>query len=303
MQNSFRCNACGHQFAGNAQALAQNPSCPRCQTFGQIIGADGQFVNQAKTVARIQRPAAGSNPYRQAGHAAPGLQEDYDDYVEVDGGALLGTKKSNKNLVTMVVLAVTGISIIGFLWIIVGMLKEDRTENLRQEKEVVQDPKAFEKSVNKSIDNVRKILGTIDKVEITETTDFKEVVDIINDTPNCDALVLPGAQIPGSPFKYKGFVVKSPYKNTPDFNHGFVMLLYYKTAAEVQAAEKQIKTTFGGSTINYSFVVDSETWYVAYSGCRYNDGMASRIKRALENGAPSDFKQFTDRVGSTGNVD
>lgn len=302
MQNTFRCNACGTQFAGDAQELAQNPTCARCGTFGQIIGPDGQFVSQAQTVVKIQQPnAGGSGPYQQAPNRAPGLAEDYDDYVEVDGGAMLGTTKSNKNLVTTLVFVATGIGIVTMLWLIVSTLKEDRSEAERQEREVVQDPADFEKEINKSIANVKKTLSLIKSVEIEETTDFSEVMDIISQTKDCDTLILSAPVVPGSPFKYKGFVVKAPYEKKPGvFNHGFIMLLYYKTAQEVVDAESEIRQVFGGSRINYGYKADSSIWYITYSGCRYRDIMQDKILDSRTRGAPTGLRQFTDRVGSTG---
>ncbi|MCF6227072.1 MAG: hypothetical protein L3J82_00160 [Planctomycetes bacterium] len=293
MQNTFTCNACGHQFAGNPQALVQNPTCPRCQTFGQIIGADGQFVNQPQTVVRMQHPGAGrANPYQQAPQQSPGLQK---DYVEVDGGAMLGTTKSNKNLTTMVIIGVTGISLIGFFWFIITAFEGDRSAELKQEIEIVQDPVDYEKSVNSAISNARAILNRIEGAEIIESTDFSEVVEIINNTPNCDQLVMPNPPIPGSPFKAKGFIIKAPYKRNKQMNHGFVMLLYYKTMDEAVAAGKEVETYFSGTKLNYGHGQDSGLWFVGYTGVRYPGSMASRIVEARKAGPPTESKQYQNR--------
>ena len=301
MQNTFRCNACGHEFAGNPQALAQNPTCPRCQTFGQIIGADGQFVNQPQTVVKIQHPgAAGSGPYQQTPQHSPGLQQDYNDYVEVDGGSILGTTKSNKSLTTMIIIGVTGISLIGFFWFIVTAFKSDRSAELKQEIEVVQDPVDYEKSVDSAISSARARLNKVEGAEIIESTDFSEVVEIINNTPKCDQLIMTNPPIPGSPFKAKGFIIKAPYKKTKKINHGFVMLLYYKTMDEAVAAAREVETYFGGAKSNYGYKPNSELWFVGYSGVRYPGSLASAIQAALNAGPPTETKQYKNRQAGAG---
>ena len=40
-------------------------------------------------------------------------------------------------------------------------------------------------------------------------------------------------------------------------------------------------------------------WYVAYMGVSHGGPLRDALKTAMDVGAPSTFKQFTDRVGST----
>jgi hypothetical protein len=39
---------------------------------------------------------------------------------------------------------------------------------------------------------------------------------------------------------------------------------------------------------------------LAYSGCNYGGALYEKLKRAMTQGRPSNFKHFTDRIGATG---
>jgi hypothetical protein len=302
--NNFQCNSCGHQFAANPSQIANQPVCPKCRTFGQIVAAGGAPVR--KQVVKINHPgAAGPKP---AAYGSPvagfqqsrgaGAQAD-DDVVEVSADVVYGKRKNTKSMVNGIILVVIGLATVAVLWILVSALKEDRSERMKQEKEVVLDPKDFERAVNDSITRVRKRLALIPGAEIQETTNFDEALQAITDGGGVNPGWGSSAPVPGQPFKSYGFVVKTvdPQSKLPLV--GFIMLLYYKTAPEVGSAESDLKRWFGNDTRNYMMRTDPTMWFASYGGVNYKGAVYDALIDIQTIGKPSSYKQFTDRVGAT----
>lgn len=293
----FHCKACGHAFAGAWDVVSRQPTCPKCRTYGQLTDANGRPVGGGKqNVVRVQHPGARAAPYASA---QPQGQED--EFVEVRADVVYGGK-SSKNLVTTVVLVVLGIGIVLTLWFIVSVFKGDRTEEARQQREVVQDPKEFERSIDEAVGKVRTLLKNVPDAEVQETTNFEEAIQSIQDSGG----VPPGWSAPpkpGQPFGVHGFLIKAPIRsrNNPDkvtMSYGFVMLLYYKTSGEVTSADAEVKREIGGDKRNYSIYSNPTVWYLTYAGYDYGGIVKDAIDKAMKMGTPVP-RQFTDRTGAT----
>jgi hypothetical protein len=282
----FTCRACGHQFQSAWAVVAQQPVCGKCRTYGRIAGPNGQLVAAPR--------AAGGPVVRRPGAA----RENQGDAVTVSAGAAYGGKPSNKGLISGLIAVAIGISCIVVLFLIVQALAGEREHEQQQRKDVVQDPRAFEKAVDASVDKVRKLLASNPKREVRETSDFSEVMHLIR----ASGAAVPDWQAPprpGQPFKSFGFVLSGKHENTGQPDAGFVMLLYYRTAAEVKAASEEISKQISSNKVNFSLKVNYELWYVAYSGTPYSGSLFDTLKNARDLGQPSSFSQFTERVGST----
>lgn len=299
----YSCKACGHTFTAAPDIIAKQPTCPKCRTFGQLADAQGRPLTQRQNVVRVQHPGAGGNaPYAAKGGPVAFQQAD-EDYVEVAADVSYGKRTNTKSLINLVVLLVLGLGIVGTLFFIVSVLKEDRSERIKQEKEVVLDPKDFERAVDESVGKVRGLLQSLPDAQVQETTNFSEAIEAIKATGG----VPPGwsaSPAPGTPFRSHGFVVKMPVadRNNPGKTYtsvGFVMLLYYKSAGEVDSAKGEIDRYLAGDTRNYGSFSSPAMWFVSYMGVNYKGELKDALYRAMKLGPPVTYKQFTDRVGST----
>jgi hypothetical protein len=188
------------------------------------------------------------------------------------------------------------------MFFIVSVLSTDQTEQARQKREEVLDPKDFEKSIDESVAKVRTMLNGVPEATVQETTNFDEVIAAI-EASGGSAPGWSAPPKPGQPFRVHGFTIKAPVKdrNNPErsvMSHGFVMLLYYKTADEVTAAEGVIRQAIGNDRRNYSLFPNPAVWYVAYSGYDYSGIVKDKVDTAMKVGVPV-TRQFTDRTGST----
>ena len=304
----FTCKACGHSFAGSWDVISKQPTCPKCRTFGQLVDAKGQPVSGRQNVVRVQHPGAGGKaPMRgqggpvgfNGGHQA-GYSQYEDDVVEVNANVAYGERTNKKSLMTMVILIVLGLGIVGTLGFIVSVLSDSsaRDAELKKEREVVLDPKDFERAVDDSVAKVRTLLNNVPDAEVQETTNLDEALKAIQDTGGTPPTwTAPPA--PGTPFRTHGFLIKAKDQRTGLPVVGFVMLLYYKTAAEVEQARAEVDRHLGGDTRNYSIHTNPAMWFAAYSGVNYKGVVKDALTNAMRLGAPASYKQFTDRVGAT----
>ena len=295
----FTCNACGHVFAGQWEVISKQPTCPRCRTFGQLVDQSGNPVSGRQNVVRVQNPGgAGGAPYAAQGGPVNygGGQEN--DYVEVAADVSYGQRRNSKAIINGVILVGLGIGIVVTLWVIVTALKDDRQEAARQEREVVLDPKEFERAIDEAQVKATGILNSVEGAEVRPTTDFSEAEDAIvannGVRPSWNAPVTPG-----SPFRQHGFVVTAPDPRTGIQVTGFVMFLYYKTKEEVDGARNEIDKYVGGNGNNYGVISNPAQWFIAYMGVSHGGPVRDKILLAMRSGSPATFKQFTDRVGAT----
>ena len=289
--NQFSCRACGHVFSGPRAILAKQPTCPKCRTFGQIVDSSGRTLGAAL-------PTGGRAPYAAPGGGNYAGEE---DVVEVRADVAYGGK-SNKNLVTSLILVGLGIGIVLTMFFIVSVLTGNPAEEGRQAREVVQDPKDMERAVDEALVKVRNLLKAVPDAEVQETVNFDDTIKAIKESGG----VGPGWSAPpkpGQPFRAHGFVIKAPIKdrNNPTkvtWCNGFVMLLYYKTSDEVKQASESVKRDLGDDRRNYSIYTNPSVWYVTYGGYDYGGIVKDAIDKSMKVGAPI-LRQFTDRTGST----
>lgn len=298
--DQFKCTACGHVFAGQYQLIAKQPTCPKCRTFGQIVDANGRSVAARQNVVRVPHPAASGQKAPYAAHGGPvfaGGQSD-GDVVEVSADIAYGQKRNTKAIINGVILVGLGIGIVITLWIIVGALDSDRREEVRQEREVVLDPKDFERAIDEAQKKANGIITSIEGAEVRPTTNFDEAEDAIvangGIRPSWNA-----PPTPGTPFRTAGFVVTAPDPRTGIPVTGFVMYLYYKTSEEVQAAKLEIDKYIGENARNYGVIANPAQWFIAYMGVSHGGVVRDKILLAMRSGSPATYKQFTDRVGAT----
>lgn len=291
----FACQACGHQFQSAWQVVAQQPTCPRCRTYGRIAAPNGALVGAP--AAPVPAPA----PVRPRGGpvrrptprpAAEG------DYVTVAATTAYGGKTTNKALISALVAVGITLGSLVVLYFIVQAVQDRRATQQQERKEIVQDARSFEKAIDESVARVRKLLSADQSREMRETNDFHEVLDLIQASGG-QAPLWQDPPRPGKPFKSFGFVVSGKHENTGEPDAGFIMLLYYRTAAEVNAAAAEISSQISGNTRNFSLTANADIWYLAYSASPYGGSLFDTLRQARDMGAPSSFSQFTDRVGGT----
>ena len=157
---AFTCNACGHQFTGMRAQLQQQPTCPRCRTFGQIVDERGHSLSGRQNVVKVKHPGPGAKPYAQA-RGGPVGYDDYEDegYVEVAADVSYGQRTNKKAIVNAAIMVALGIGIIFTLYFIVTTLQEDRSEQARQEREIVLDEAKFEEAIDTAVGNAKTALG------------------------------------------------------------------------------------------------------------------------------------------------
>lgn len=297
---TFTCNACGHVFAGQWDVISKQPTCPKCRTFGQLVDQSGNTPGAKQNVVRVQHPTGGGRaPYTaQGGPVNYGGDEHESDYVEVAADVSYGQKRNSKAIINGVILVGLGIGIVITLWVIVGALKSDRQEAARQEKEVVLDPKDFERAIDEAQKKANGIITAVEGAEVRPTTTFSEAEDAIvaagGVRPSWNA-----PPTPGTPFRSHGFVVKAPDPRTGIPVTGFVMFLYYKTSEEVETAKMEIDKYIGDNARNYGIIANPAQWFIAYMGVSHGGAVRDKILLAMRSGSPATYKQFTDRVGAT----
>ena len=291
----FTCQACGHQFQSAWQLVAQQPTCPRCRTYGRITGPNGAPVvlPPAPAAAPVPRPMGG--PVRRVPRPR---RAQAGEVVQVHASVAYGHKQGNKALVTTLIALGLGLGCIVVLYFIVTTLAKGSQQQEQQRREVVQDPRDFERAIDESVGKVRKLLENIPRAEVRESTDISEVLELIR-LSGSSAPAWDQPPRPGQPFKSAAFVVSGRHENTGEPDAGFVMLLYYKTLPEFTKAAEEISSQINMNTRNFSLTVNKDLWYVAYSGSPYGGRMFDALKNARDLGKPSSFRQFTDRVGST----
>lgn len=293
---TFSCKACGHEFTGSRAQLQQQPTCPKCRTFGQVVDADGRAISGRQNVVKVKHPGQGGGPYAKGGPVAGMGQGEEDGVVEVGADVAYGSRTNTKAIINLAILLALGIGIVITLYFIVTAFKQDHTERERKEREIVLDEPAFEEAIDKSVGHARAALERVDGAEVQQSTSFKEAVTAIVEADG-NSPMWSAAPRPGNPFRVHGFTATHDYRGAKV--KGFVMLLYYRTAEEVAAAQNEINKYIGPDMPNYGVKVNSSMWYVAYMGVSHGGPLRDALKTAMDVGAPSSFKQFTDRVGGT----
>lgn len=291
MASNFSCQACGHNFTADPAIIANQPTCPKCRTFGQLVDANGRPVATQRRGAPARRPA-GPTPYQppRGGPVPPNQRE----VVEVNAAATYGRK--NNNTLNLILIGVTGVTIVCALFFAVKVFSADGQEEARKEKEQVLNKEDFATAISKSVDNVRKRLKSNPDFEVQETTDFTSVKEAMFAASGQELPFTTGVQ-PGKPFKSYGFVVSGLVKGTKKRAHCCLMLLYYTTLEEFKSALNELRSTIGGR--NYIGVkAESHLWYIAYYATNYAGSVYDTVKDAAAIGSPSSFNQFQARMGA-----
>jgi len=283
----YTCQACGHQFPAVPEVIAKQPTCPKCKTFGKLVGPGGAPVSTKRQVVKVG--GAGGPPRPQGPARSEG------EVVEVSADVAYGTRRNNKALINGAITIALGIGIIVTMFLIVKTLQSDHTETQRQMREEVMDVAEFEKAIDASLTNVRAALNRVENGTVREAANLDAVMDAISQAGG-DRPVGNMPLRPGSPVRVHTFVIEAPDKRTGKPVTGFVVLLYYRNADEVGRANVEIERALK-DVRSYSFRVDPTLWYAAYMGVSYGGETSDALRRSMMLGAPASFEQFKKRTG------
>lgn len=280
-QETFLCKACGHRFVAARAVVAKQPTCPKCRTFGQITPENS-------------RPAP--RPARRPGARAPASARRNDDYVEVRADVAYGKRSDTKAILNLVMLLVLGVGIIGTLYFIVTNVQQGYDEQATREREVVLDEAAFEEAIDEALDGAELALNRPEGVEVIEDGNVEEAVSAIRNT-GAVSPTWTAPPRPGEPIRSKTYVARHNHNGFE--MKGFVVLLYYRNLEEVNQAHRELRQHISRDMTHYGITVRQSLWYVAYMGVTHGGPLKGALSQAMASGAPTSFKQFTDRMGST----
>jgi len=277
----FSCQACGNSFPSSKEQMAVQPVCPKCRTYGRIVGPDGRPVMAAR------KGSAGSPT------AAAGIGQ---EAVEVDFAVAHG-KKDRAAMLRMIFVLVGGAVFVVFVIILVTNLQSGAAERKKQEKEQVLDTKKYDEAIGKAIVKVRSALGSAGRNQVVETESVSDVLDAMATTPGFVKPNWSTPPKPGSPYKSYTFVCTHTDANG-NKHAGFIVLLYYKTLAEVDAAKAQLNTMVPDKAFGKS--VQPDMWFIAYYGVNVKGPVMDALNQAKGVAPASDFEQFRKRTGISG---
>ncbi|MCC6150691.1 MAG: hypothetical protein IT461_10620 [Planctomycetes bacterium] len=278
----FSCQACGNSFPSSKEQMAVQPVCPKCRTYGRILGPDGRPV-------MAQRKGSTASPMAAAGvgqHEA----------VEVDFAVAHG-KKDNSALLRMIFVIVGGIVFVVFLGILVSNLQSGAAARKKAEREEVLDTAKYDDAISKAVSKVRTSLAAGGRCQVMETEAVSDVLDAMASSPGFVKPNWTTPPKPGSPYKNYTFVVSHTDANGAKHT-GFIVLLYYKKLDEVNAAASQLTTLLPSNAFARS--VQPDLWFIAYYAVNLKGPVLDALVQAKGIGAASDFEQFRKRTGIAG---
>lgn len=279
----FSCQACGNSFPSTKEQMAVQPICPKCRTYGKILGPDGRPVMAA-------RKGTVGSPMAAAG-VGQGEQ------VDVDFAVAHG-KKDNSALLRMVFVVVGGVVLLIFVGILVSNLQSGAAARKKAEKEEVLDTRKYDDAIHKATQKVRSSLASGGKCQVMETEAVGDVLDAM--AAASSTFVKPNWSVPpkpGSP--YKSFTYVVTHTDANGIKHmGFIVLLYYKKIDDVNNAASQLATLVPSSTFARS--VQPDLWFIAYYGVSVKGPVLDALNLAKGVAPPSDFEQFRKRTGIAG---
>lgn len=278
----FSCQACGNSFASSKEQMAVQPVCPKCRTYGKIIGPDGRPVMAA-------RKGTTGSPMAAAGM---GQGEE----VEVDFAVAHG-KKDNSAMLRMIFVVVGGIVLVIFIGILVTNLQSGAAERKKAEKEKVLDVKKYDEAIDKAVAKVKGALAAGGKCQAYESDNVSEVLDAMAATPNFVKPNWTTPPKPGTPYRSHTFICTHTDANG-NKHAGFIVLLYYKTLDEVNAATSQLNTLITSNAFGKSVAPDM--WFIAFYGVNVRGPVMDALNQAKGVAPASDFEQFRKRTGISG---
>lgn len=277
----FSCQACGNSFPSTKEQMAIQPICPKCRTYGKILGPDGRPVMAA-------RKGTAASPM-----AAAGMGEE----VEVDFSVAHG-KKDNSALLRMVFVVVGGIVFLVFVGILVSNLQSGAAARKKAEKEEVLDTKKYDEAIHKATQKVRSALAAGGKCQVMESEAVGDVLDAM--AAASSNFVKPNWTVPPKPgTPYKSFTYVVTHTDANGAKHmGFIVLLYYKKIEDVNNAASQLSSLVPSSTFARS--VQPDLWFISYYGVSVKGPVLDALTLAKGVAPPSDFEQFRKRTGIAG---
>lgn len=282
----FSCQACGNSFPATKEQMMVQPICPKCRTWGRIVGPDGRPVQAA-------RKGAGSSPYAAAMGASHSEEPVTVDFTVAHG------KKDTTAMLRMVFVVVAGLAVLILGYMLISNLQSGAAERKKQERETVLDVKAYETAVDEAMKRVRSALSAGGKNEVIEASDLTQALEAISAQPT-GGMKLPWSTPPkpGSPHRSYSFIVK--HTDAKGVQHvGFIVLLYYKKSEEVLSAEQALKDQLSNKT-HFGLSVQSAMWFLGYQGVNYGGPVRDAMNVAMAAAPPSDFAQFRKRTGIAG---
>jgi len=278
----FSCQACGNSFPSSKEQMAVQPVCPKCRTYGRILGPDGRPVSAQRKVSAASPMAAAGVGQREA--------------VEVDFAVAHG-KKDNSALLRMIFVIVGGIVFVIFLGILVSNLQSGAAARKKAEREEVLDTAKYDDAIAKAVAKVRTSLAAGGRCQVMETEAVSDVLDAMASSPGFVKPNWTTPPKPGNPYKNYTFVVSHTDANGAKHT-GFIVLLYYKKLDEVNAAASQLTTLLPSNAFARS--VQPDLWFIAYYAVNLKGPVLDALVQAKGIGAASDFEQFRKRTGIAG---
>jgi hypothetical protein len=278
----FSCQACGNSFPSSKEQMAVQPVCPKCRTYGKILGPDGRPI-----VA--QRKGSAASPMAAAGI---GQQES----VEVDFAVAHG-KKDNSAMLRMIFVIVGGIVLVTFGAILVSNMQSGAAARKKAEREEVLDTAKYDDAISKAVVKVRSALASGGRCQVAESDAVGDVLDAMAATPGFVKPNWTTPPKPGNPYKNHTFVVTHT-DSIGNKHTGFIVLLYYKKLEEVNAAASQLSSLLPSNAFAKS--VQPDLWFIAYYAVNVKGPVLDALVQAKGVAPASDFEQFRKRTGISG---
>ncbi len=285
---NFSCQACGNSFPSSKEQLMQQPVCPKCRTYGRILGPDGRPL-------ALARKATGPSPKALAMGAGHAPEK---EVVEVDYSVAHG-KQDKTAILRMIFVIAGGAAVLVFVFILVGQLQSNSAARKKTEREEVMDIKAYDAAIDQAIGRVRIALKAGGKCEFVESSNLSEALSAIAAQPTGGGQpAWSSPPKPGAPHRSYSFIVT--HTDARGVKHvGFLVLIYYKKAEEVIVAETQLRTQVPTNP-HYGLSIQSAMWFAGYRGANFLGPVTDALNVAMGAALPNDFKQFRHRTGQEG---
>lgn len=247
---------------------------------------------------RPPTPRSNRPPGRPPGRPQPQPQ-DYDENapVEISAEVVHGPRTDVNSILKVVFFIVGGLAFVAILITIMSSLGSSRAEQQRKEKEEVLDLADYDKAISDARQNMALAMKRFADVEMIETADLSPATNAIARAPEGGAVPWQSPPRPGAPYRSYSFLFKhtDKWKNT---HYGFLVVLYYKTAKEVEQASATLREQCAQPAKYCAFKTNTALWWASYQGVNLQGPVADAINAVSSASIPAGLKQFSKRMGT-----